>query len=185
MSNLFMMNLRYLLLCGIGVCGSVLLGHGAAVAADLDAVWVVDMQRVMNTSVAGKAARNTLEADAKKAELALEAQRSEVLRIREQLEKQAALLSRQAIQEKRETLAEKERDLARALSDQREELLRKNQAQIGKVVEAAREVVAELAARDGKKLIIEKDARAVLFVNEHYDLTDEVVAALDRKKIAL
>src|SRR5690606_38583145 len=105
---------------------------------------VIDVQRVIDESVIGKAARSNGEVEAKKREAELQASRAELLKLRDDLAKQASLLSPSAIEEKRELLRRKERELALAAQDGKEEVLRANGRELGKVVQEIRKVVNEI-----------------------------------------
>lgn len=157
----------------------------AAAESASDQIYVVDMQRVINESVIGKAARSNLESDAKKGQGKLEKLKQEVMGLRQSLEKQGSLLSSEAMQGKAESLGKKERELGRALQDQREELARKNNQEIKKVVDEIDKVVRELAKKKGYRFIIERDQQFVVYAEKDLDLTDEVISILDDKKVGL
>ena len=154
-----------------------------ACAAEEGAIYVVDIQRVISESVAGKAARNNIEAEIKKAEAKLALMKSEFDKAREEFSKQASLLSAEALQEKKEGLQKRETALQRAAQDQREELMRKNGAELNKVVEQVQKIVDELAKSGNYPVVIEKDPRFVVYAGSRFDLTEQVVKALDTKKL--
>jgi len=148
-------------------------------------VYVVDMQRVINDSLVGKAARSNLEADAKKREVILEKNRQELTKLQEDLAKQGTLLSPNALEDKRQIFAKKERDFGRLLQDQRAEMAKRQEVEMAKVIKEIDGVIAEIGAQGDYPFIIEKDPRLVLYANERLDLTDAVVKALNAKKIGL
>jgi outer membrane protein len=157
----------------------------ATAFADDKAVYVVDMQRIINESVIGKAARNNMEGEIKKGQVNLEKMKVEIDSVRASIEKQGSLLSAEAAQEKRASLEKKERELARSYQDLREELARKNNTAIAKVVEQIDKVVKEVASDEEIEFILEKDTRLVVYAEKQYDLTDKIIGILDERKVGL
>lgn len=157
-----------------------------AIAEDAqEMVYVVDMQRVLNESILGKAARKNLEKDVQKTQGKLESLKQEIVQLRAALEKQAALLSKEALQDKSDALDRKQKELARLVQDQREEISRKNAAEMKKVVTEIDKVIAELAKEEKYRFVIERDERFVVYADNDLDLTDEVISILDDKKVGL
>lgn len=146
-------------------------------------IYVVDMQKVLTDSIAGKAARNDLEAEAKKSEAKLERARLDMKAFQESVAKQQSLLSGSALEQKRDSLVQKERDLQRLLDDEREALDRKKASEIRKIVLRTNEIIKSLAKDKGYDLIVEKDPQNILFVDPKFDITSDVLAKLDKEKL--
>lgn len=144
-------------------------------------VYVIDMQRVLEESILGKAAKQRLEAEFKESGVKLQKSKAALNSFRADIEKQAGLLSSEALEEKRESLLKKEKELARAYQDQQEGLVKKNDIEIGSVVKQIDKAVQELAAKEKFDFIIENDKRFVVYVEKDYDITDRVVKLLDSK----
>lgn len=143
-------------------------------------VFVVDVQKVLSNSLAGKAARSNVEAEVKKSEARLAGQRQEVERLRADLGKQQAVLSKEALEQKSQVLKKKQRELELGLADEQDKLRRKNGEEIEKVLVEIRAVLAKFSEEKKYPVIIEKDSRLVVYVNPELDLTDKVIAALDQ-----
>lgn len=169
----------------VAVVVAAVVSLSAPCVAEETRVYVVDMQRVINESLVGKAARSNLEADAKKREAVLEKSRKELAKLGEDLQKQGALLSADALEEKRRVYAKRERDFQRLVEDQRAEVGKRQDAEMVKVIKEIDAAIAEVGAKGGYPFIIEKDPRLVLHANARLDLTAEVVKALDAKKVGL
>jgi outer membrane protein len=148
-----------------------------------DPIFVVDMQRLLDESISGKAAQNSLKADAQKREGKLKLQRAEILRGQEELEKQSALLSPQAIEDKREQLIRKERELERSVGDERDGLARRSDEAIRKIVQDAESAVQAIAAKDKLRFVIVRDDSFVVYVDSKFDITDRVLKVLDAKAV--
>ena len=91
-----------------------------------NAIYVVDVQRAVNESVMGKAARQTLETDIKKEGARLDQMKGDIVALQKDYENQSSVLSGSALSEKRDSLAKKERDLQLAYQDRKNELEKKN-----------------------------------------------------------
>ena len=169
----------------LAVLGSSLCIQAIGHAESDDKVYLVDMQKVINESIIGKAARNSLEAEAKKRQAALAGQKSDLEKIKIEIEKQSSVLSPNALEERRADLEKKAKAFERAVQDDREALSRQNGAEIEKIVKEINQVVQDLAGKDRYKFIIEKDARFVLYSDPHLDISEEVLKTLDSKKVGL
>ena len=163
-------------------CGA---SYAWAETPKLDAVYFVDMQKVIDQSIAGKAARNSLEVEVKKKEGEMVASRAEINRLKDDLQKQASLLSKSALADRQEDLQKKEQDFSLRSKDEREALSARNGRAISKLVGEIDLVVKELAAQKNYSLILERDPRFVVHVNDKFDVTDQVIDILNRKKTAI
>lgn len=162
---------------------SLILSASPADAEALKSVHVVDMQKVINDSIAGKAARNDMEGEIKKKEGALQKMQNDLKSMKEDLDKQSALLSADALKGKQDTFAKKEREFQRAFQDNREDLGKRNNEAIGKIVKEIDAIIKDLAASKGYQLVVEKDTRFVIYADPEFDITDQVIKALDSKKL--
>ena len=144
-------------------------------------VLVVDLEKVMTDSIAGKAARNNFEDELKKRQSVIDKGKVELEKAKSEFEKQSSVLSGDALSDKRESLSRKEKDLARTFQDQREELAKRNQAEIGRILKQVQTVVTQIAEEKGAALVLEKDRRSVLFNAASLDMTEDVIKALDKK----
>lgn len=151
--------------------------------ADTPSVYVVDMQRIVDESVVGKGARSDFEAAVKKSELKIQMAAKEVEDLKEKLKKQASLLSPDAIQGQQDSIEKKARAVERLVQDQREEMGRKNNAEIGKIMADIDVEIKNMAKERGYNFVVEKDPRLVVYANDSFDITADVIKALDRKKL--
>jgi outer membrane protein len=146
---------------------------------------IVDVQRIVNDSIVGKAAKSNLEGQISKAKLKLAGLKSEFEKQKSELEKQSAILSGSALEQRKEALGKKQVDFQRAYQDMQQELAKANDKEIGKVIKQVNEVVKDLADTRGYAFVFEKDRQSVLFASGRIDITDEVISALDKKKVDL
>lgn len=160
-------------------------GSPCAGALAEDQVAIVDVQRVVNNSIAGKAAKSNLESQINKAKLKLAGLKNEFEKQKAELEKQSTILSGTALDQRREALAKKQVDFQRAYQDMQQELAKANDKEIGKVIKQVNEVVKELADKRGYAFVFEKDRQSILFASNRIDITEEVVSELDKRKVDL
>lgn len=145
---------------------------------------VVDLQKVLQESIAGRAARNALESDAKKGRAEIEVRQREVEKLRREFEAQRGVLSGQALEERRADLERKEKEVSRSVEDAREALARKNQEYLKKLIGEVNEVLGEFAKEQNYQFVIENDRRLVLYAAPALDVTAKVIAEMDRRKVS-
>lgn len=145
---------------------------------------VVDIQKIITDSVVGKAARNNVDNEAKKSQAKLEPLKVDYERGQADLQKQAALLSRSALEERKDQLDKKRVDFERAVQDVREQFTKKNEEQIGRVVKEIESVVQELAAERNYTFVLERDGQSVVYAGDKIDISQEIIKILDKKHVA-
>jgi len=153
--------------------------------ADKPRYAVVDTQRIINESIIGQAARNTIEAQVKKEQAKLSVLKGDFEKQRSDLEKQGSILSESALAEKQEALNKKGLELQRQAQDVQEELARKNESEISKLVGQVGSVVKDIASDRGYTFVFERDKQSLVYAAEDIDITSEVIKILDEKKVAL
>ncbi len=146
-------------------------------------IFVVDLQKVLADSVAGKAARSNIEEENSKRSKKLEQLSKDLERERQDLLKQGSLLSRSALEEKQESFRNREKSFQRAVNDQKEELARIQRQELGKIMAEVKKVVDELALEEKASFVIERDPRLVLYVSKEFDYTDKVISKLNKRKL--
>lgn len=144
-------------------------------------IYFVDMQKVVDNSIAGKALRSNLEAEAKKAEIKVELARQELDKLQQELAKQQGLLSVEALNEKQESLGNKKRELERLTVDLEGGLRRKSQVELVKIVKHAKDIISQLASEERYAMIIERGARAVVFADNRFDLSDKIITLMNNE----
>lgn len=171
------------LLLGAGIAACLPFDARADGHFDASGIYVVDVQRVINDSIIGKAARTNVETELKKREAQLGASRSEYERLKADVEKQKSVLSGAALDAKKELVRKKEIELTREVQDQRQELERKNEREISRVVDEVRQTIKDLADQKQYSFIVEKDVSLVVYADPRLDVTDQVIKMLDSKKL--
>lgn len=145
----------------------------------------VDMQKVLLESIVGKAAKNDLDNEIKKMEAKLSLQGKEIAKMDQELQKQASVLSKKSLADKADQLEQKKKSFEREVKDQREIFAQKNNRMIKEILEEINKLMSDIAEEQKVDFIVERDPRIVLYINKSLDLTDQVIAELNKKKTSL
>lgn len=172
--------MRVLGLLGAGVVMAVALAGPAEAAATRIAF--VDVQKVLVRSVAGVAAREQLEREKAAMQKDVDTRRSEVDKLRDELEKKGLVLSADAKREKEETLQRKVRDLRRLVDDFQKELERKEQALTQRILQELTGLIERVGKERGYLLILEKRGASVIYGDAEADITEDIIKVFDQEK---
>jgi outer membrane protein len=161
----------------VGLAISLVGGPAAAEVPKLKKLAMVDMQRVLNETKAGKAARDKLEKSSKskqakfdKKRAALEAEAGKLGTLKgQELAAAQEKLQRESIELQNMLMA-----LEQELGDQHNKLLESMYAN-------AQAIVADLAKEKGLDLVLVRDPMTVIYTKEGLDITSEVVQRYDAK----
>jgi len=141
-------------------------------------IGVVDVQKVMQTAKAAKAAQTTLEKELLSAQKTLAAKGEEIKAMEEKLKNSSPQLSPKERQEKQDKLSAVTRDYKRLDSDLGEEFQRKvaqsNQSLLGEI----REVINKLRKQDHYTLIF--DNGTLLSHDDAVDVTEQIIRMYDQ-----
>ena len=144
-------------------------------AADVAKIGVVDIQKVLMTSSAGKLAKAQINKKAREMENNLTVKKEEIEKLKETLEREALVMDK-------ETRGERERDIRikindiKSLKNKYENDLKKIEANVVKRIQAdVRVIIQELGKKGGYLLIIFNNV--VLYSPTSIDVTDELIQA--------
>jgi outer membrane protein len=162
---------------GLGLATSLAAGDASAEVPKVKKLAMVDMQRVLNETKAGKAARTKLEKSSKskqakfdKKRAALESEAGKLGSLKgQELAAAQEKLQRESIELQNMLMA-----LEQELGDQHNKLLESMYAN-------AQAFVADLAKEKGLDLVLVRDPMTVIYAKESLDITTEVVSRYDAK----
>ncbi|MBN2232137.1 MAG: OmpH family outer membrane protein [Deltaproteobacteria bacterium] len=146
-------------------------------AAEGAKIAFIDLQKVMAMSEAGKQARETLEG--KRGELAQEikGKEMELNRAKEEIERQAMMLSEAARAEKEAEYQKQVRDFKLFVSDSEQELKNTYKELTKSMLKDLEKVVLKVG-NDGKfDMILGKQESSIFFASERLDITGKVIDA--------
>jgi len=164
----------------IALALSVLVLAGPA-AAELK-IGIVDLQRALNESAAGKKAKDQFKVEVDRMQDSLKREKDALDRMKDDLEKKSAVVK----DEQRKTMADeferKRRDLRRKLEDSDAELRKKDSELTSGILKEIAGVIQEIGEREGYTLIFETSSAAVLYGSKAIDITEEVIRTFDAKR---
>jgi outer membrane protein len=168
-----------LLAAGMLIGGWLGLSAPSAQTPAASRVGFVDIQRVLARSAAGMSAREQLEKEKATMQKQVDAQRLELEKLRDELEKKGQLLSAEARREKQETLERKVRDARRLVDDLQNTLQKKEEAMLAKVLQDVSGLIQKVSKDRGYSIVLERQRSSVLYASADADLTDDVIRAYD------
>jgi len=170
--------MRSLLLAGILACCLV----APSFAAETK-LGYIDMQRALNTSEAGKEAKEQLAARVKKYQEEINTKQEEIKKLKDELEKQGMLLSETVRAAKEKDYQQRLKEFQRFTKDAQDELQGKDEEYTRKIVEGMEKIIQEFGRKNGYTFIFVRN-EGMLFADDKADVTDEVLKLLNasRKK---
>ena len=142
-------------------------------------IGVIDLQKVLRTSAAGKAAQKTIAAKAQSFQKTMESRQSALKKLNDDFEKQKMVLSKEAVADKERDLQQKVKDFQRFGKDAQEELQQADRQATSRILDEVAKIVKEIGVKGGYDVIVEKST--TLYTANSADLTDEVAKAYDKK----
>lgn len=162
------------------ICTLVLCLSSMSVSAATVKIGVVDMQKVLATSDAGKKAQLELEKRMKALRAELKKDEDALLALQEEIEKRSSVWSDEVKREKAVAFQKKRRELIGAQEDGRLELQQLEHQLLGPILGKMRTVLEEEGKKGGYTIILPRNA--ALYLDDKIDLTDSVARALDKAK---
>jgi outer membrane protein len=142
-------------------------------AADVAKIGVVDFQRVLDNSNAGKSAQAEITRQGKKMEAELEKRKNEIEEIQKNIERQNAVMSKEAREEKKRELQIKIYDIKNLEKKYLSELRKNERKKLIKIQNEAFSITQEIGKKEGYLIIFEK--KVAIYVPKTLDLTDKVI----------
>jgi len=149
-------------------------------AADVK-IGVVDLQRALNESAAGKKAKEQFKVEFDKMQNGLKSEKDALDKLKDDLDKKSAVLSDDQRKSKTDDFERRRRDLRRKLEDSDAELRKKDQELTGSILKDLAVVIQEIGEKEGYTVILENSSSSVLYGSKSIDITDSVIKAFDAK----
>lgn len=153
---------------------------GAAFAEGLK-VAVIDVNKVLNDSEAGKDAKKKMEARYEELKKKIDAKNDEAKKMKEELDKQKILLGKEKLKEREDALKTKVDELRQLTQESEKEMQ-------GRQGEMTRDILKTIEARLDKyiadekfDLVLEKSA-GVIHANPSLDITAKVLEMVNKEK---
>ena len=163
-----------LFLASIFVLASFFVNNGHA--SDMS-VAVLDMQKVLASSEAGKVAQQAMEQKMKELQDKFKKDEDALLALQEEIEKKSSVWSEEKKQNKAIEFQKMRRDLRVKQDDANLELKQLQEKQLGPIIKELEKVVDKVAKEKGYSLILPKTA--VVYASDSIDISGEVTQALN------
>lgn len=153
----------------------------AAAAQAETKVGIVDMQKAIQATSAGKKAKSELEGEFNKKKKELEKKEADLKKMGEDLEKKKSVLSEEALGKKQAEFQEEMLKYRDVVGKSQIEIQKKERDLTAPILEKMRKVIGKIAKEKSYSLILENN-QAILFATPESDLTDEVIKAYEKEK---
>ena len=141
----------------------------------------VDMERAVNESKAGKAARKKFVDYMKKKRAESEKKKKELTSMKQILEKQGALLAEDVRLEKEREYQKKVREYQLYLKNLRDDARTKEMEMSKKIIREIQKVIFTYARKEGYAMIFEKSRSGLLYAPDSLDLTNTIIKIYDQE----
>jgi len=136
-------------------------------------IGLIDVQRVLSESNAGKKARDRFQVQVKKAEADLLRQKQEMEKLKADMDKKGPLLKDDDRKNLEKELQRKYVNYQREMRDSQEELQQKEREMTGEILKELETVVSEVGKSEKFTLILER--AQLLYSDQAVDITSKVV----------
>jgi outer membrane protein len=143
---------------------------------------VVDLNKVLNESDAGKCARIDLEGLIKSKQSQIDEKGKAAEKLKNDMEKQASILTPDARKAKEEELERLVRDYQRLVTDANAEVKKKENEVMGSILGELKELIAKVGRDEKYTLILEAVPAVVLYYDKALDITDRMTKAYNESK---
>ena len=157
---------------------AVSLLSGSSVLASETKIGVINMQKVLADSVAGKNAQKALEKKMNELKATFKKDEDALLALQKEIEKKSSAWSDEMKQEKAIEFQKKRRDLGTKQEDANIELKQLREKHLGPILKKLEQVVKSEAKKGGYTIVLPNNA--VLYKAEGADMTADVTAALNK-----
>lgn len=160
----------------------ILLTHNVVLGEDFIKIGLIDVQRCLDESKEGQKIINLLKKKKDVLQRQLGMKEKELSRLRDELEKQAMILSMDAQEDKKRTFERKTREFKYLLRDLNEDMRRARQKEEKTIFSELLEIIEKIGSEENYTLIMQKKAGGVLYCTDSVDITEKVIRAYDQMK---
>jgi outer membrane protein len=150
-------------------------------AADVAKIGVIDLQKILETSDAGKSIQNELKSQKEKMESDLKQKGAEIEAIGKRLEREAMVMSKDMREEKEREQRIKINDFKTLQKKYRSELQRLEAELMNGLQDQLKNLVESIGKKEGYLMIINK--LGVLYAPNSIDITDKIIQQLNSQTV--
>jgi outer membrane protein len=164
--------------------GIFILALGTSVMAAEMKIGVIEPQKVLDGTKAGKKIKDTLQDYVKSRQKIIDLEEDELKKMEEDLVKQSAVLSAEAKKEKEETFRRKMADYQRKVTLLNQEVQTRKKEVLEDFNKTLESIVRNIADKEKLSLVVEKGDNGagalVIYSHPSLDFTDRVIKELDK-----
>lgn len=161
------------------LCAVMIISTGAFAAETKFAV--VDLQKVLELSNAGIKAQKEMATKIDAAGSDVEKKGEALLRMKEEIENEAALLSADAYADKVRAYENEYLEFQRNYEDYEYELYLMESELINAVMDDVVKLIGVMGQKEGYTIVLESRVSGVLYADESIDITEEVIETLNKQ----
>ena len=140
---------------------------------------VIDVNKVLNQSEAGKVAKKKMEARYEELKKDIDAKQEEAKKLKDEIDKQKVMLGKDKLKEKEDALAAKVADL-RKLTQESEMEMQERQGELTREVLKQIESQVDIVVKAEKYDLVFERSAGVVYVVESLDITDRVLELVNK-----
>ena len=159
----------------------LLMLSGTGWSADVAKIGVVDVQRVLETSSAGQAARDQMKENYKRMEEDLKKRGAEFDEVKKQFERNSAVMSQEKREDTQREMQIKQLDFQQLQKKYSGDLKELEQKLTGRIQKDVLDLIAEIGKEEGYLLVVSKIA--VLYNPTTIDITDKIIQKYNAKYV--
>mgnify|MGYP006303347199 CR=1 FL=1 len=153
----------------------------SAFAADVAKIGVVDFQKILENSTAGKAAQAVINKEGDKMEEELKNRGQQIETSREKLQREALVMSAEKREEQEREIRIKINDLKTLQKRYMQEFKEREKELVNEIQKEVVELVENLGQKEGFLLILERRESGAVYFPNALDITDKVIEAYNQE----
>ena len=150
------------------------------VCAD-DKVGVVNLQRALQETKKGKAAKATLEKELEDKKKKVEAERTAIQKASDEFQKKSSVLSEKARNQKGGELQQRMASFQELVQKSQAEIQGREAEMTRPILEGLRTMIGDIAKKKSVNMVFEENTSGLLFAKEKVDITEDLIKAYDAK----
>jgi outer membrane protein len=164
----------------VAMIAGLLMAAGLVHAAEAK-IGVVDMQKAIQSTAAGKKAKAELEGEFNKKKKELEKKEADLKKMGEDLERKKSVLSEEVLSKKQAEFQEEMMKYRDTVGKSQLEIQKKERDLTAPILDKMKKAIEKVAKEKGYSMVLE-NSQMVLFSTADSDLTDEVVKSYEKEK---
>ncbi len=143
-------------------------------------VGYVDVQKAIQSTAAGKKAKESLDAEYNKRKKDLDKKKADIEKMGQDLEKKRAVLSEEVMGKKSAELQEEMMKFQKQVAENQLEIQKKEKELVEPILNKMKTLIEKVATEKQYSMVLEKQGQNVLYAQKDADLTDDVVKAYEK-----